>query len=77
MLAGGFGSAVCELLSQRQAKASITCLGLPDSFVEHGETSLLLKKYGLDVDGVVERIRGSGGLCLECGSLLAAALYRR
>ncbi|MFH1897672.1 MAG: 1-deoxy-D-xylulose-5-phosphate synthase [Candidatus Desantisbacteria bacterium] len=58
VLAGGFGSAVCELLSQHQMKAKTTCLGLPDSFVEHGETSLLLKKYGLDVDGVVERIRG-------------------
>ena len=57
VLAGGFGSAVCELLIQHQIKARITILGLPDTFVEHGETSLLLKKYKLDVDGIVERIR--------------------
>lgn len=61
VLAGGFGSAICELLSQHQIKAKITSLGLPDSFVEHGETSLLLKKHGLDVDGVVEGVRGAMG----------------
>ncbi|MBI4778332.1 1-deoxy-D-xylulose-5-phosphate synthase [Candidatus Desantisbacteria bacterium] len=57
VLAGGFGSAVCELLTCHQMKTKITTLGLPDAFVEHGETSLLLKKHRLDVGGVVERIR--------------------
>ncbi len=57
VLAGGFGSAVCELLIHHQINARITTLGLPDMFIEHGETSLLLKKYKLDVEGVVERIR--------------------
>ncbi|MFH1860186.1 MAG: 1-deoxy-D-xylulose-5-phosphate synthase [bacterium] len=57
VLAGGFGSAVCELFVQHKIKARIVCLGLPDTFIEHGETSLLLKKHRLDVDGVVERIR--------------------
>ncbi|MFH1961943.1 MAG: 1-deoxy-D-xylulose-5-phosphate synthase [bacterium] len=57
VLAGGFGSAVCELFVQHKIKARIACLGLPDTFVEHGETSLLLKKYKLDVSGVIERIR--------------------
>jgi len=61
VLAGGFGSAVCELLNKYRIKAGITSLGLPDSFVEHGKTSLLLKKYGLDVDGVVEGIRENMG----------------
>jgi 1-deoxy-D-xylulose-5-phosphate synthase len=61
VLAGGFGSAVCELLTQHQTKAKITTLSLPNTFVEHGETSILLKKYKLDVDGVVERIRGVMG----------------
>lgn len=61
VLAGGFGSAICELLVQHKIKTNITILGLPDTFVEHGETSLLLKKYRLDVAGVVEQIREGFG----------------
>jgi 1-deoxy-D-xylulose-5-phosphate synthase len=61
VLAGGFGSAVCELLTRHQTKVKITTISLPNIFVEHGETSILLKKYKLDVDGVVERIRGVMG----------------
>jgi 1-deoxy-D-xylulose-5-phosphate synthase len=53
-LCGGFGSAVLELLSDRNIiPARIKRLGLPDQFIEHGSQMVLRAKYGLDVDGIV------------------------
>ena len=48
-LAGGFGSAVLELLAQRglSGSARVERIGLPDAFVEHGSPAQLLAKYGL------------------------------
>jgi len=31
-------------------------LGLPDHFIEHGVTSTLLSKYGLNVEGIISAI---------------------
>jgi 1-deoxy-D-xylulose-5-phosphate synthase len=53
-LNGGFGSAVLELLSDRNIiPARIKRIGLPDQFIEHGAQAILRSKYGLDVDGIV------------------------
>lgn len=59
-LAGGFGSAVRELLgSARLDQVRVECLGLPDSFVEHGTQELLRSMFDLDADGIARRIRSS------------------
>lgn len=51
---GGFGSAVLELLADEPiAGIKITCLGLPDSFIEHGPTGMLRAKYGIDSEAII------------------------
>ncbi len=58
-LAGGFGSAVMELLEENglQDQVRIVRMGVPDRIVTHGDAKLLLAKFGLDADGIAERVR--------------------
>lgn len=52
-LAGGFGSAVLQLLRQGESGAvKAACLAIPDQFVEHGPQWLLRSKYSLDAAGI-------------------------
>ena len=53
---GGFGDAVLEALADAGVSVPVRRLGLPDRFIEHGAQPLLLHKYGLDADGVVEAV---------------------
>jgi len=55
ILSGGFGSAVSELISS--SGVQVKSIGLPDVFVEHGNTSELRKKYGLTVESIVNTIK--------------------
>jgi 1-deoxy-D-xylulose-5-phosphate synthase len=56
-LDGGFGNAVLQLISCSKLKdISVDCIGLPDEFIEHGSQILLRSKYGLDPDGIVNRV---------------------
>ncbi|MBN2389363.1 MAG: 1-deoxy-D-xylulose-5-phosphate synthase, partial [Anaerolineae bacterium] len=58
VLAGGFGSAVAELLEARNLNHfTFKRLGLPDEFVEHGDRSLFLKRYNLDAAGIISVIQ--------------------
>ncbi len=58
-LAGGFGSAVLELLEENSLsdKIKIVRMGVPDRIVTHGDPKLLMAKYGLDADGIYSKIR--------------------
>jgi len=57
VVAGGFGSAVLELLAARGVTgASVEVIGIPDQFVEHGSPSLLRKAYGLTGQAIADRI---------------------
>lgn len=60
-LAGGFGSAVMELLEENglQDKLRVVRMGIPDRLVTHGDAKLLLAKYGLDADGIYMRVKES------------------
>lgn len=60
-LAGGFGSAVMELLEENgmQTDVRVVRMGVPDRIVTHGDAKLLLAKYGLDSDGIAVRVRES------------------
>lgn len=54
ILAGGFGSAVLELLAAKDMSGTqVKCLGIGDIFVEHGSQSFLRKKYGLTPESIV------------------------
>ena len=55
VLAGGFGSAVLELLADQDLfGVTVKRLGIPDVFVEHGAPNLLRKKYDLDAAGILQ-----------------------
>lgn len=58
-LAGGFGSAVLELLEENglQDQVKVVRMGVPDRIVTHGDAKLLLAKYGLDEDGIYNRVK--------------------
>ena len=58
-LAGGFGSAVMECLEENGMLDSVRVvrLGVPDRIVTHGDAKLLLAKYGLDADGIYNKVK--------------------
>jgi 1-deoxy-D-xylulose-5-phosphate synthase len=58
-LAGGFGSAVLELLADRDllGDTKIRRMGLPDRFVEHGSPEELRHQVGLDREGIARSLR--------------------
>jgi 1-deoxy-D-xylulose-5-phosphate synthase len=60
-LAGGFGSAVLELLEENGLadKVKLVRMGVPDQIVTHGDPKLLMARFGLDVDGMVSRVTQS------------------
>jgi 1-deoxy-D-xylulose-5-phosphate synthase len=60
-LAGGFGSAVLELMEENglQDRVHLVRMGIPDRLVTHGDPKLLLAKYGLDADGIYNRVKES------------------
>jgi len=52
---GGFGSAVLECLSEQYITGYLLeCIGIPDTFVEHGSQTFLRSKYGIDAAAVVK-----------------------
>src|SRR5437773_6841861 len=60
-LAGGFGSAVMELLEENGLldQVRLVRMGIPDRLVTHGDQKLLLAKFGLDADGIYTRVKES------------------
>ncbi|MBC7859070.1 MAG: 1-deoxy-D-xylulose-5-phosphate synthase, partial [Burkholderiaceae bacterium] len=54
---GGAGAAVAEALAQEAIVKPLLMLGLPDKFIDHGDTALLLKNAGLDAAGILASIR--------------------
>jgi len=53
---GGLGSAVLEYMADHNLHPSITRLGLPDDFVEHGTPEELYHIVGLDVESIKKAI---------------------
>lgn len=52
---GGFGSAVLECLSDQGVTGfHLQCIGIPDTFVEHGSQKILRSKYGIDASTIVD-----------------------
>jgi 1-deoxy-D-xylulose-5-phosphate synthase len=55
VLAGGFGSAVAELLVQAGIRARLDCVALPNEFVPHGNIQALWEQTGLTAPAIVQR----------------------
>ncbi|NOY16874.1 MAG: 1-deoxy-D-xylulose-5-phosphate synthase [Gammaproteobacteria bacterium] len=56
VIKGGAGSAVNEYLARINSNCLRLNLGLPDQFVEHGDTRILLADCGLDPTGIQKAI---------------------
>ena len=55
-IAGGAGSAVSEFIASKTIQTPIKHFGIQDEFIEHGEHSDLMKKCGLDAEGILREI---------------------
>lgn len=55
-LMGGAGSAVLEAMQAMHLNNTTLCLGLPDTFIEHGVHETMLAECGLDAIGMVKAI---------------------
>lgn len=64
VLAGGFGSAVCELLADRGINVPLKRVGVPDVYVEHGTQDELRARLGLTPTGIEASVRQ---ILQECG----------
>ena len=57
VLAGGFGSAVLEVLAESDlGDVTVHRIGMPDSFVEHGTADAQRHQLHLDADGIVQQV---------------------
>ena len=56
-LMGGAGAAVLETMQMLNLSTPTLCLGLPDSFIEHGVHETMLTACGLDSLGIIESIK--------------------
>ena len=59
VLAGGFGSAVWETLSDAGIAPRILRVGLPDRYVTHGAPKLLHEEVGFTGERIAERIEAA------------------
>jgi 1-deoxy-D-xylulose-5-phosphate synthase len=59
VLAGGFGSAVWERLSDAGLAARILRVGLPDRYVTHGAPKLLHEEVGFTGERIAERVEAA------------------
>ncbi|MCW8858002.1 MAG: 1-deoxy-D-xylulose-5-phosphate synthase [Kangiella sp.] len=51
---GGAGSAINEFLLSNNIQIKVKNLGIPDRFVEHGDTKELLKRIGLTAEDIIK-----------------------
>lgn len=56
VIAGGFGSAVMELLNAQGCATPVLRIGWPNQFIEHGSESQLRSKYGLTPEAMATTI---------------------
>jgi len=58
VLAGGYGSSVLELFSEKGISTPVVRIGWPDQFIEHASTvDYLRTKYGLTVENAVAQVQ--------------------
>jgi 1-deoxy-D-xylulose-5-phosphate synthase len=56
-IAGGAGSGVCEFIAQQGIGIPVLPLGLPDTFIDHGNREKILGGEGLSAKGIIAAIR--------------------
>jgi 1-deoxy-D-xylulose-5-phosphate synthase len=61
ILAGGFGSAILEFMSDNGYQANVKRLGVPDTFIDHGSQAELYKECGFDPESICKAIKSMVG----------------
>jgi 1-deoxy-D-xylulose-5-phosphate synthase len=57
-LAGGYGSAVLELYSEKAVTTPLVRIGWPDQFIEHASSQdELRKRYGITVENIIAKVK--------------------
>jgi 1-deoxy-D-xylulose-5-phosphate synthase len=56
-VAGGAGAGVAEALAELGLAVPLLHLGLPDTFIEHGDAAKMLADCGLDAAGIEKSVR--------------------
>jgi len=56
-LDGGVGSAITEYMADSGHHKSITRLGIPDRFIEHGKPTELYRECGFDAQGIEDKVK--------------------
>ncbi|MGB2711894.1 MAG: 1-deoxy-D-xylulose-5-phosphate synthase [Conexibacter sp.] len=69
VLAGGFGSAVWESLSDAGLPSRILRVGLPDRYVAHGAPALLHEEVGFTAAAIVQRVLAAIGASHSVGAV--------
>ncbi|MDO9434813.1 1-deoxy-D-xylulose-5-phosphate synthase [Hydrogenophaga sp.] len=67
---GGAGAAVLEALQAEGLNMPVLQLGLPDTFIEHGDPGKLLALEGLDAAGIEASVRARFGALLQASPTL-------
>tara|TARA_B100000315_G_C14244958_1_gene437009 strand:- start:335 stop:604 length:270 start_codon:yes stop_codon:yes gene_type:complete len=57
IVTGGFGEGVTAWLTLNGYKGNVKTIGLPDEYIEHGQRELLLKKFGVCQEAIIELVR--------------------
>ncbi|MDP9111240.1 MAG: 1-deoxy-D-xylulose-5-phosphate synthase [Candidatus Eremiobacteraeota bacterium] len=74
-LAGGFGSAVVEFVSDRALEVTVERIGIPSVLVQHDSQSSQRAQYGLAAESLVARVRSivaaAGTSVLQSGDMPA------
>ena len=56
-IVGGAGAEVSRCLEMRARRPQLLRLGLPDTFIDHGDQAAMLSELGLDGDGIARQVR--------------------
>ncbi len=56
-IVGGFGSGVLEYFADKNIKADVLRMGLPDRFIDHGTQAELHHLLGIDAEGIANNTR--------------------
>ena len=57
VIAGGFGSAIIEYMSDHNFHANIRRLGIPDRFIDQGTQQELYHECGFDEEGIIKTVK--------------------
>ena len=57
VLRGGAGEEITAYIQSHYPEIRVVNIGLPDTYVEHGNVSVLRKALGIDSDSIIERLR--------------------